>query len=231
MTLNLSRQQKFLLSLLLVLPLALFSAGCGGTTKADVDRGRTLFIEKCGACHAMAQAGTSSTVGPDLDAGFGPAREAGMDDKTIEGVVIPQVEHPRPMTDNPTVSMPANIVTGRDLQDVAAYIGRYAGVPGAAPPKVEGGPGAQVFADYGCGGCHVLAAAGSTGSSGPDLDKVLPGRSRDQIHQDIVAPDEEVAQGYAPGIMPSDFGDRMSQQELEDLINYLIESTGGSNSN
>lgn len=231
MTRNSSRHPKLLLSLLLALPLVLVAAGCGGTTTADVDRGRTLFIEKCGACHAMAQAGTSSTVGPDLDAAFGAARAAGMDDETIKGVVIPQVEHPRPSTDNPTVSMPANIVSGRDLEDVAAYVGRYAGVPGAAPPKVEGGPGAQVFADYGCGGCHVLAAAGSTGSAGPDLDKVLPGRSRQEIHDDIVDPNKVVASGYSPGVMPTDFGSRMSQQELDELITFLIDSTSGGKSN
>lgn len=231
MTLNLSRNPKILLSLLLTLSLALLAGGCGGTTTADIDRGRTLFVEKCGACHSMAQAGTSSVVGPDLDHAFSASREAGMDDDTIKGVVIPQVLHPRPMTDNPTVSMPANIVTGRDLEDVATYIGRYAGVPGAAPPQVEGGPGAQVFADFGCGGCHVLAAAGSTGSAGPDLDKVLPGRSSDQIHQDIVDPDAEIPPGYQPGVMPTNFGDTMSQEQLDDLVKYLIESTGGDNSN
>jgi mono/diheme cytochrome c family protein len=216
----------------LLVPFAAFflivvAAGCGGTTTADVDRGRTLFIEKCGACHALAQAGTSSTVGPDLDAAFAAARAAGMDGETIKGVVIPQVEHPRPSTDNPTVSMPANIVTGRDLEDVAAYVGRYAGVPGAAPPKVKGGPGAQVFADFGCGGCHVLAAAGSTGTTGPDLDKVLAGVSPDKIHEDIVDPESIIAPGYPSGVMPSNFGDQMTEQQLKDLIDYLVESTSG----
>ena len=57
--------------------------------------------------------------------------------------------------------MPAGIVSGQDLDDVAAYVGLYAGVPGAAPPEVPGGPGAQVFASNGCGGCHALAAANS----------------------------------------------------------------------
>lgn len=226
-----SRPLKLLLALTGSLVLAIIAAGCGGTTTADIERGRTLFIEKCGACHAMAQAGTSSTVGPDLDAAFGAAREAGMDGETIKGVVIPQVMHPRPSTDNPTVSMPAEIVTGRDLDDVAAYIGRYAGVPGAAPPKVDGGPGAQVFADFGCGGCHILAAAGSTGTTGPDLDKVLPGQSRDKIHEDIVDPESVIAPGYPSGVMPSNFGDTMTEEQLNDLIDYLIESAGGGNAN
>ena len=231
MTLNLLRPHKLPLLLLAAFALTVFAVGCGGTTTADVERGRTLFIEKCGACHAMAEAGTSSTVGPDMDHSFSAARAAGMDDETVKGVVIPQVEHPRPSTDNPTVSMPADIVTGRDLQDVAAYIGRYAGVPGAAPPQVEGGPGAQVFADFGCAGCHVLADAGSTGSAGPDLDKVLPGRSSDQVHEDIVNPDAEIASGYPSGVMPSNYEEQMSKQQLDDLVQYLLEVAGGGNSN
>ena len=227
MTKNFPRPHRLPIALLAALALALVAAGCGGTTTADVERGRTLFIEKCGACHAMAEAGTSSTVGPDMDHSFAAAREAGMNDETIKGVVIPQVEHPRPSTDNPTVSMPAKIVTGRDLEDVAAYVGRYAGVPGAAPPAVEGGPGAQVFADFGCAGCHVLAAAGSTGSAGPDLDKVLPGRSAELIHEDITNPDAQVAEGYPAGVMPSNYEEQMSQQQLDDLVQYLMDVAGG----
>lgn len=223
-----SYQTRFL-ALLAGLAMTLLATGCGGTTTADTERGRTLFVEKCGACHTMAQAGTSSTVGPNLDHAFAAGREAGMDAETIKGIVIPQVEHPRPSTDNPTVSMPANIVTGRDLEDVAAYVGRYAGVPGAEPPKVEGGAGAQVFADFGCGGCHVLAAAGSTGTTGPDLDKVLPGVSADKIHEDIVDPEAVIAEGYPGGVMPSNFGDQMTEQQLNDLVDFLIESTSGGN--
>lgn len=227
MTLNFLRSHKLLFSLFAAFLVAIVAAGCSGTTTADVDRGRTIFIESCGACHAMAEAGTSSTVGPDMDHSFSAAREAGMNDETIKGVVIPQVRFPRPMTDNPTVSMPADIVEGRDLEDVATYIGRYAGVPGAAPPQVEGGPGAQVFADFGCAGCHVLAEAGATGSAGPDLDQVLPGRSTELIHQDIVDPEAEIADGYPAGVMPSNYGDQMSQEQLDDLVNFLIEATGG----
>ncbi len=130
-------------------------SGCG-TTNADTARGRTLFVKNCGTCHTLAQAGTSGVQGPNLDAAFAAAREVGEDSGTVEGVVKAQVENPRPSNGDPAVSMPAEIVTGQDLTDVAAYVGKWAGVPGAAPPEVEGGPGAQVFANNGCGGCHTL---------------------------------------------------------------------------
>ena len=116
-------------------------SGCG-TTSADTARGRTLFVQKCGVCHTLAQAGTTAQTGPDLDDAFASAREVGENSDTIEGIVKAQVEFPRPSNGDPAVSMPADIVTGQDLDDVAAYVGEYAGVSGAAPPEVPGGPGA-----------------------------------------------------------------------------------------
>ncbi len=98
--------------------------------------------------------------------------------------------------------MPADVVSGQDLEDVAAYVGKYAGVPGAAPPKVPGGPGAQVFAGNGCGGCHTLAAAGSGGVTGPNFDEALPGQSAAMIEESIVDPNAKITKGYPANVMP-----------------------------
>ena len=121
--------------------------------------------------------------------------------------------------------MPADIVTGQDLEDVAAYVGEYAGVPGAAPPKVPGGPGAQVFASNGCGGCHALAAAKAGGVTGPDLDKAVPELSKAQLHEAIVDPNKTIAQGYPPNVMPQDYEATISSKEIDQLVQYLIDST------
>lgn len=202
-------------------------AGCDTQSNADTDRGRQLFIENCGTCHTMAQAGTSAQVGPDLDAAFAAARAIGHDSDTIEGVTRDQVEYPRPASGNPAADMPAMIVTGQDLDDVAAYVGRWAGVPGAEPPEVEGGPGAQVFANQGCGGCHTLAAANAGGTVGPDLDEALTGVSSEKLREMIVEPNAEIAQGFPPEVMPSNYGETLSEEELENLIEFLLESSGG----
>ena len=130
---------RILLALAALAAIAVAASGCG-TSTADEQRGRVLFVQKCGVCHAMAQAGTTAQIGPNLDDAFAAAREAGEGGDTIEGIVKAQVEFPRPSNDNPAVSMPADVVTDQDLEDVAAYVGRYAGVPGAAPPEVPGGP-------------------------------------------------------------------------------------------
>jgi len=216
-----------LLVLAALAAVALPASGCG-TTTADPERGRVLFVQKCGVCHAMAQAGTTAQIGPDLDDAFAAARAAGEGGDTVEGVVKAQVEFPRPSNDDPAVSMPADIVGGQDLEDVAAYVGLYAGVPGAAPPKVPGGPGAQVFANNGCGGCHTFAAAKSGGVTGPDLDEVLPGQSEAMVKESIVDPNKVIAKGYPPNVMPANFEQTLSAKEVEDLVKYLLESgTGG----
>lgn len=220
---------RALLALAAIAAVAVVASGCG-TSTADEERGRTLFVQKCGVCHALAQAGTTAQIGPDLDGAFAAARAAGEGGETIEGIVEAQVEFPRPSTDNPAASMPADIVTGQDLEDVAAYVGRYAGVPGAAPPEVPGGPGAQVFANNGCGGCHTLAEAQSGGSTGPNLDEVLPGQTAAMVEKSIADPNSAIAKGFPPNVMPADYAQTLTPKELEDLVQYLLASTqpGGS---
>jgi mono/diheme cytochrome c family protein len=215
-----------LLALAALAGVVVAASGCG-TTSADTTRGRILFVQKCGVCHALAQAGTTAQTGPDLDGAFAAAREIGENSDTIEGIVKAQVENPRPDNGNSAVSMPADIVTGKDLDDVAAYVGMYAGVPGAAPPQVPGGPGAQVFASKGCGGCHTLAAAKAGGSVGPNLDEVLPGQSVAMIHEDIADPNKDIAEGYPPNVMPANYEQILTPKELEDLVQYLFEETSG----
>ncbi len=215
---------RVLLALTALAVVALTASGCG-TSTADEQRGRTLFVQKCGVCHTLAQAGTTAQIGPNLDDAFAAAREAGEGGETIEGIVEAQVELPRPSTDNPNASMPADVVTGQDLEDVAAYVGRYAGVPGAAPPRVPGGPGAQVFANNGCGGCHTLAAAQSGGVTGPNLDEALPGQSAAMIEESIADPNAEIVKGYPANVMPGDFAQTLTPKELEDLVQYLLSST------
>jgi len=206
--------------------LVVTASGCG-TTSADPERGRTLFVQKCGVCHELAQAGTSAQIGPNLDDAFASARSIGNDSDTIEGVVKAQVEYPRENNGDPRVSMPADIVTGQDLDDVAAYVGEWAGVPGAAPPEVEGGPGAQVFANNGCGGCHTFEAAGSGGVTGPPLEKSLvAGDTTAEIEEMVVNPNAEIAKGYPPNVMPQNFGEVLSEKELEDLVQFLYENSG-----
>ena len=81
--------------------------------------------------------------------------------------------------------------------------------------------GAQVFADFQCGGCHTLADAGATGTTGPALDSSLQGKSEDYIHTSIIDPNADIAQGYPPDIMPQDYEQQMEPAQLDALVAYL----------
>jgi len=76
-----------------------------------------------------------------------------------------------------------------------------------------------------CGSCHILAAAGATGTTGPNLDEVVPDMSEEQLRQAIVDPDAEVEEGFAPGLMPR-YGDSLSDEQVDALVQYLTEVAG-----
>jgi mono/diheme cytochrome c family protein len=87
-------------------------------------------------------------------------------------------------------------------------------------PSAEGNAqaGAAVFESAGCGGCHTLAAAGSTGTVGPDLDELQP---------DLEQVVEQVTNGG--GAMPA-FSGTLSEQQIRDVAAYVVESTSGAGS-
>lgn len=85
--------------------------------------------------------------------------------------------------------------------------------------------GAALFESQGCAGCHALQAAGSTADVGPNLDTELAGDDKATIEESIVDPDAELAKGFGEGIMPQNFGDTMTPEELAALVTYLVDST------
>ena len=44
------------------------------------------------------------------------------------------------------------------------------------------------------------------------------------IHTSIVDPNAEVTKGYKPNIMPQDFEDKLSKEELDALVKYLLKA-------
>ncbi len=77
-----------------------------------------------------------------------------------------------------------------------------------------------------CSACHTLADAGSQSQTGPDLDEALAGEDAEAIRQGIVAPDAEITEGFQAGIMPKNYGDTLSDKELDALVKYLAEVAG-----
>ena len=97
--------------------------------------------------------------------------------------------------------------------------------PPPPPTAAEGDPaaGKAAFAAQGCGGCHAFSAAGTTASVGPDLDEVLQGKDAAFVSESIVDPNKEIASGYGANIMPPDFGQKLSQKQLDDLVAFLLQ--------
>jgi cytochrome c oxidase subunit II len=76
-----------------------------------------------------------------------------------------------------------------------------------------------------CATCHTLADAGAKGQVGPDLDKVLKGKDAAFIKESILTPDKVIAPGYQPGVMPPNFGDTLSAEQVDALVKYLSQVT------
>jgi mono/diheme cytochrome c family protein len=74
--------------------------------------------------------------------------------------------------------------------------------------------GKQVFASAGCGGCHTLKAAGSSGNVGPNLDDLKPS-------QQIVAHQVTVGGGAMPA-----FKGQLSDKQIQDVAAFVSSSAG-----
>jgi mono/diheme cytochrome c family protein len=102
-------------------------------------------------------------------------------------------------------------------------------VQGTVPQETvaEGDPaaGKAVFNDASpaCGTCHTFEAAGTDGTTGPNLDESLEGDDAATILEAIVNPDAEITEGFDAGIMPKTYGEDLSEKQLADLVAFLQE--------
>jgi cbb3-type cytochrome c oxidase subunit III len=199
---------------------ALAACGTGGRVeRGSLDNGRKVFQKSCGACHALAAAGTSSEIGPNLDASFAQARADGFEESSIRDIVAGQIRDPGQYAtgDQPDLlqtNMPADLVHGQDLADVASFVAANAGKQGFAQPvAVTGTDGETIFKSK-CGSCHTLKAAGTTGTQGPNLDLLKPPFERAKT---------QVIQGG--GIMPA-FKGVLTDAQIEAVAKYVAEHAG-----
>ncbi len=81
--------------------------------------------------------------------------------------------------------------------------------------------GLAVWVAQGCASCHTLAAANAHGEFGPDLGTSLAGEPAASIRRSIVDPNAEAAENYKAGMMPTDYGTRISDRDLDRLVAFL----------
>jgi mono/diheme cytochrome c family protein len=214
-----------------VLAAALSGCGTGGyTSEGSQGAGKELFVDRCGSCHQLADAGTNGPIGPNLDDAFAQAREAGMTSETFTQVVASQIRFPIEHTSTGAPGMPgpdgaqgtlpncgdvegdAFCVQDQDqaISDIAVYVGAVAGTGIAAEKPTDG---KSIF-EANCGGCHVLADAGTTGTVGPNLDQSKPPK-------ELVV--DRVTNGQ--GAMPP-FKDSLDPAQIEAVADYVSGAAG-----
>ena len=86
---------------------------------------------------------------------------------------------------------------------------------------VSGTPGGA----QACGSCHTMKAAGTSGTTGPNLDKELTSDPPSATRESIVDPNKEIVPGYQANVMPPNYATALTPQQLDALVNYVYHST------
>jgi cytochrome c oxidase subunit 2 len=146
----------------------------------------------------------------------------------------------------PVGTPPANVIQAVPGYAVVPGAGSSSSSSPSSPPSssssssgasssTSAAAGKAVFTgSAGCSGCHTLAAAGATGTVGPDLDVRLrtdcsnPASEKARgttlkqcIETAITNPYKWLPSGYSAGIMPSNFAQRLTPNEIQALVNFL----------
>jgi mono/diheme cytochrome c family protein len=211
-----------------VLSLALTGCGTGGyTTEGSQGAGKKLFVQACGGCHTLADAGTNGKIGPNLDDAFAQARQVGMTSDTFTQVVKDQIHFPieEPVTGAPGMpSIDQTLPSCDDVEgssfcvddqdqaaaDVAVYVGSVAGTGVTAEKPMDG----ETIFTSNCASCHTLANAGTSGTVGPNLDQAKPPKS-------LVV--DRVTNGK--GAMPS-FKGSLDPEQIQAVADYVSSAAG-----
>ena len=207
-------------------------ASGGVVLTANQENGRVLFAQNCSTCHTLQASGSVGQTGPNLDMMHPP-----------EALILNAIQIGRARGAG---NMPAGLVTGNQAKDVASYVSAVAGQgsvatenEAAAKPKADPGAAAaldpkQIFVAgnpatgaASCGACHILKAAGTTGTTGPNLDEFLTGDDATGILEMITDPNIEIAKGYAKGIMPADYSKKLTKAQLQALSVYIDKAVHG----
>jgi len=139
----------------------------------------------------------------------------------------------QPTNTPPPVGTPPSVAAQPGIPGSGA-----APAPGPSPSAPSAAAGAAagkaLFTSAGCSGCHTLAAAGATGTIGPDLDlrlrsdcslpdstKIRGATLQQCVEAAITKPYAYIPSGYSAGVMPPNFGTTLSSTEIQSLVDFL----------
>jgi mono/diheme cytochrome c family protein len=221
----------------------------GNVTPAQlVKAGEEIYKTKgtCEICHRIGQKGTRA---PDL-AGIGSRAgktKPGMSAKgyIIESLIQPQAHvvegYPpiMPAVDKPPIALNRSEVWALTafleslggtvdvtLNDIPASVGAGGGGGGAAAEvKIPGDSKAGKAVFMGKGTCLACHKAGDIPGSpvGPDLSQIAKIQTPEYIMKKILDPKGAgTVANFPPGVMPQDFGTRLTSKEYVDLVAFLL---------
>lgn len=203
----------------------------------SIENGAALFTEYCSECHGIYGQGIEG-VAPTLNSAFffdGRLAELGYQG-SLPAYIKLTVSGGRPVKSDPAYprTMPTWSVDyggplrNDQIDNIVAYIMNWeaeAVDTGSGPQEIipEGDTpearGRNLFeVQLGCVGCHAINGTG--GQTGPELTTVIS-KGENYVRQSILNPNAVIAEGFSANIMPQNFGDRLSDENLNDLISYL----------
>jgi disulfide bond formation protein DsbB len=212
--------------------------------------GQTLVKAKggCLLCHKITEVG--NTRGPDLRGvgGRAVARKPGMSAEVYltESLVDPgayvvaEFATAGGMSIMPAADKPPADLSPTELKAVVAYLqsrGSEVTVeitaqdvamaearkkPAAVATSTH--PGFALLSSQGCVACHDVT--GTARLVGPPLSNVHERLSAAEIRESITDPNAVIAEGFQPDLMLRDFAERLSPEELDQLVAYLSREVG-----
>ena len=101
-------------------------------------------------------------------------------------------------------------------ETVVGTIPTESGAGGEGGGEAQGDPaaGKEIFASSGCGSCHTLSDAGTSGTVGPNLD---------DSSVDFAAAVEQITNGGG-GMQP--YGGTLSEEEINNVAAYVVTARG-----
>ena len=210
----------------------------GAFNGRSVEAGAIMYEEYCSPCHGVKGDGIEGRA-PNINSQYFFAADGRRKDLNYLGSMPSYLKltvaggRPAQSTSGPWAeNMPTwssdygGPLRNDQVDSIVSYIlswEEYAPDANAEPTPIAGGTpeerGEALFQAMGCVGCHAINGEG--GAVGPELAGVVEAKGEDYVHQSIVAPNAVIVEGFTEGIMPQNFSERMTEDQINDIIAYL----------
>jgi len=223
-----------------------------GEVAQSIEVGAGLFENNCSGCHGLTGEGVPNLCPPLNDRHFFTDRlkEVGWTG-SLEDYIIATVSSGRLQSTRPEQyvgggkpAMPAwserygGPLRDDQIRDIARFVTNWEATALEQVELVEvTSPisedpverGQIVYTSNGCSGCHTLGSL-SAGTTGPVLTnigtlaetRIADVTAEEYLRQSVLNPNAYVVEGFNPDVMPKTFGDTLTDDELSDLVAFLL---------